>query len=92
MEEIPDQAKPKVQLFNACLIGMKNYMNSKCEFGVYKKNLEESHSCVDKLHSLFVDTLKWDSSDVTVFKDMGLSPSALRKNLGKYKETQNSLN
>jgi hypothetical protein len=50
---------------------MKTYQNSKCEFGNLK-NLDESHSDVDKLHSLFVDTLKWDARDVSVFKDSGI--------------------
>ena len=67
MVEMTEQPKPKVQNFQACLIGMKNYGNSK-EYGDLKK-LEESHSDVDKLQSLFVDTLKWDKNDVTVFKD-----------------------
>ena len=70
MVEMAEQAKPKVQNFQACLIGMKNYGNSK-EYGDLKK-LEESHSDVDKLQSLFVDTLKWDKNDVTVFKDCAL--------------------
>jgi hypothetical protein len=61
-----------VQLFHACLVGMKNYQNSKSdEFGQLK-NLEESLSDVDKLRSLFVDTLKWDINDVTVYKDVPL--------------------
>ena len=67
MVEMAEQPKPKVQHFQACLIGMKNYGNSK-EYGDLKK-LEESHSDVDKLQILFVDTLKWDKNDVTVFKD-----------------------
>lgn len=51
---------------------MKNYQNSKSdEFGQLK-NLEESLSDVDKLRSLFVDTLKWDINDVTVYKDVPL--------------------
>jgi hypothetical protein len=37
-----------------------------------KINLEESLSDVDKLRSLFVDTLKWDINDVTVYKDVPL--------------------
>ena len=48
---------------------MKNYSNSKInEFGNLN-NLEESHSDVDKLRSLFVDTLNWDLRDVSIFKD-----------------------
>ena len=70
MVEMTEQAKHKVQHFQACLIGMKNYGNSK-EYGDLKK-LEESHSDVDKLQSLFVDTLNWDKNDVTVFKDCNM--------------------
>lgn len=70
MVEMAEQPKPKVQHFHACLIGMKNYGNSK-EYGDLKK-LEESHSDVDKLQSLFVDTLKWDKNDVTIFKDCNM--------------------
>ena len=50
---------------------MKNYEDSKSEFGVLN-NLEESHSDVEKLRSLFVDSLNWNSSDVSVYKDMGI--------------------
>ena len=56
MVEKTEQPKPKVQYFHACLIGMKNYKNSQSEYGDLK-NLDESHSDVDKLRSLFVDTL-----------------------------------
>ena len=66
------QPKPKVVNFNACLIGMKNYSNSKREEFGRLENLEESYSDVEKLRSLFVDTLKWDPSDVHVYKDMPL--------------------
>ena len=76
MEPRPEKAQPKVQLFHACLIGMKNYKHSKSEFGDFR-NLDESHSSVDKLHSLFVDTLKWDPCDVTVYKDSPIYLSQL---------------
>ena len=66
------QPKPKVVNFNACLVGMKTYSNSKTkEFGKLD-NLEESHSDVEKLRKLFVDTLKWDPSDVHVYRDLPL--------------------
>ena len=64
--------KPKVQLYNACLVGMKNYQNSKSDEYGKLKNLEESYSDVEKLKSLFVDTLKWDNNDVTVYRDINL--------------------
>ena len=50
---------------------MKNYKNSKSELGIFK-DLEESHSDVEKLRSLFVETLNWDKNDVTVYKDIAL--------------------
>ena len=60
-----------MQYFHACLVGMKNYKNSKSEFGDLK-NLEESHSDIDKLRSLFIDTLNWHPSGVNVYKDSPL--------------------
>ena len=68
VEKTTEQLKPKVVHFQACLIGMKTYQNSKSEFGNLK-NLEESHSDIDKLEALFIDTLKWDQRDVKVYKD-----------------------
>jgi hypothetical protein len=71
MEHRSEHGKPRVQLFHACIVGMKNYKESKSEFGTLK-NLDESYEDVDKLRNLFLDTLKWDPSDVNVFRDSPL--------------------
>jgi hypothetical protein len=73
---VESSIKPRVQVYHACLVGMKDYQNSKSEYGELK-NLNESHSDVEKIESLFVDTLKWDRQDVTVFKDTKVKLSSL---------------
>lgn len=85
---VESSIKPTLQLFHACLVGMKYYQNSKSEYGKLK-DLNESYSDINKIKSLFIDTLKWDESRqaITVFNDEKV---LLRRSL--FKDIQDYIN